>query len=172
MFKLALGKSEDVIGRDAGKLLLEQAGVSYVSEKLSRLNEANKIALLASLFLALSPTFFFFNGIMLTEIVSTFFALAAIYFSINENYLFSGILFGLSFMTRFLQLFTFISLILVFLIHYNKKNTRNGAIYLNSITTTKEYRLITKRAGTSRIHSSFKFFKHCQFLELTKRRVK
>ena len=41
-----------------------------------------KIALLSSIFLALSPTFFFFDGVMLTEIVSTFFA-SAINFYFN-----------------------------------------------------------------------------------------
>ena len=49
LFKLALGKSEEVIGRDAGRLLLEQGGVSYISEKLAKLNEEKKIALLASI---------------------------------------------------------------------------------------------------------------------------
>ena len=49
LFELALAKSNDVIGRDAGKLLLEQAGVSYVSEKLSGLKTAQKTALLASI---------------------------------------------------------------------------------------------------------------------------
>ncbi|TDE13399.1 dehydrogenase [Dyadobacter psychrotolerans] len=49
LFKLALEKSNEVIGRDAGKLLLEQGGVSYISEKLSKLSEEKKIALLASI---------------------------------------------------------------------------------------------------------------------------
>jgi putative membrane-bound dehydrogenase-like protein len=49
LFKLALERSEDVIGRDAGRLLLEQAGVSYITEKLARLNEEKKIALLGSI---------------------------------------------------------------------------------------------------------------------------
>ncbi len=49
LFNLALSKSNEVVGRDAGKLLLEQAGVSYITEKLLRLNEEKKIALLGSL---------------------------------------------------------------------------------------------------------------------------
>ncbi|WP_229254191.1 PVC-type heme-binding CxxCH protein [Dyadobacter sp. NIV53] len=49
LFDLALSKSDEVIGRDAGGLLLEQAGLSYVSEKLETLNDKKKVALLASI---------------------------------------------------------------------------------------------------------------------------
>lgn len=49
LLKLAIEKSDQVIGRDAGRLLLEQAGVSYITEKLLRFNEEKKIALLGSL---------------------------------------------------------------------------------------------------------------------------
>lgn len=82
-----------------------------------------KIGLLAAFFLAISPTFFFFNGIMLTEIASTFFSLLAIYLFIDENYFFSGLLFGIAFMTKFLQFFVFIGII--FALVYNKKNIKN-----------------------------------------------
>ena len=81
-----------------------------------------KTALLASMFLAISPTFFFFNGLMLTEIVSTFFALFALCFFIDKRYIISGIFFGMAFLTRFLQLLVFISLLLVMLFSMNKKN--------------------------------------------------
>lgn len=83
-----------------------------------------KTALLASILLALSPTFFFFSGIMLTETVSAFFALTAIYSLISKRHFISGFFFGLSFTTRFLQLFTFISLVLVYSMH-NKQNVKN-----------------------------------------------
>jgi putative membrane-bound dehydrogenase-like protein len=49
LFKLALDKSDEVIGRDAGRLLLEQAGISFVSQKLTSLNEKQRSALLASI---------------------------------------------------------------------------------------------------------------------------
>jgi putative membrane-bound dehydrogenase-like protein len=49
LLKLALSKSDEVIGRDAGALLLEQAGISYVAQKLAGMNEAKKSALLASI---------------------------------------------------------------------------------------------------------------------------
>ncbi|TLU99597.1 dehydrogenase [Dyadobacter luticola] len=48
LLKMALDKSDEVVGRDAGALLLEQAGISYVTDKLAGLNEAKKSALLAS----------------------------------------------------------------------------------------------------------------------------
>ena len=55
LFDLALAKSNEVIGRDAGALLLEQGGVSYISEKLTSLNDKKKIALLASIQTSGSP---------------------------------------------------------------------------------------------------------------------
>ena len=49
LFQLAIAKSDDVIGRDAGALLLEQAGVTYITEKLGALGNDKKSALLASI---------------------------------------------------------------------------------------------------------------------------
>ncbi|MDP3765722.1 MAG: glycosyltransferase family 39 protein [Nanoarchaeota archaeon] len=83
-----------------------------------------KIGLLASIFLALSPTFFFFNGVMLTEIASTFFSLAAIYSFLNKKHFLSGIFFGTAFMTRFLQLFVLISILLAMIV-YNKNKIKH-----------------------------------------------
>ncbi len=84
-----------------------------------------KIALLASIFLAFSPTFFFFNGVMLTGIVSTFFSLTGIYFFIGRKYIISGLLLGIAFMARFLQLFVFSSALLVALIYLNRVKIEN-----------------------------------------------
>ena len=83
-----------------------------------------KIGLLASIFLVLSPTFFFFNGVMLTEIASTFFSLVAIYSFLNKKHFISGIFFGTAFMTRFLQLFVLISILLAMIV-YNKNKIKN-----------------------------------------------
>ena len=80
-------------------------------------------ALLASLFLALSPTFFFFDGILLTEIVSTFFSLIAVYLVLQKKYFFSGLFFGMAFMARYLQLFAFITILLV--LFFSKNNIKN-----------------------------------------------
>ena len=81
-----------------------------------------KTALLSSILLALSPTFFYFSGIMLTETVSTFFSLTAIYLFIRKKYIISGAFFGTAFMMRFLQLFVFAALILLLFISYERKN--------------------------------------------------
>ena len=81
-----------------------------------------KIGMLAAFFLAISPTFFFFSGIMLTETASTFFALLALYFLIDGKHFFSGISFGLAFMARFLQLFAFAAAVLALI--YNKQNAK------------------------------------------------
>ncbi|MCF2486729.1 PVC-type heme-binding CxxCH protein [Dyadobacter sp. CY347] len=55
LFKMALDKSDEVVGRDAGALLLEQAGISYVTQKLANLNESKKSSLLASIQTVGSP---------------------------------------------------------------------------------------------------------------------
>ena len=49
LFQLAINKSGEVLGRDAGALLLDIAGVSFITDKLSGLNDTKKSALLASL---------------------------------------------------------------------------------------------------------------------------
>lgn len=55
LFRMALDKSDEVVGRDAGALLIEQAGISYVTQKLASLNESKKSALLASIQTVGSP---------------------------------------------------------------------------------------------------------------------
>ena len=84
-----------------------------------------KAAVLSSLFLAFSPAFFFFVGIMLTEIVSTCFVLLGVYFIIKKRYFFSGIFFGLAFMSRFLQLLAFAAVFLLLSVYSRKTKTKN-----------------------------------------------
>lgn len=79
--------------------------------------------MLAAFLLAISPTFFFFNGVMLTEIASTFFALLAIYSLIKGRYFLFGLFFGVAFMARFLQLFAFAGVTLALI--YNRQNTES-----------------------------------------------
>ncbi|QRR04197.1 dehydrogenase [Dyadobacter sandarakinus] len=55
LLKLALDKSDEVIGRDAGSLLLEQAGISYINQKIGTLDDTRKSALLASIQTVGSP---------------------------------------------------------------------------------------------------------------------
>jgi len=83
-----------------------------------------KIALLSSLLLAFSPTFFLFNSILFTGIPSTFFSMLGIYFFIKGRYYLAGMLFGISFMTRFFQILVIIPVYLFFIyLIYKRKAT-------------------------------------------------
>lgn len=76
-----------------------------------------KTALISTFLLGFSSTFFFFNTMTLTGIPSTFFGLYAIYLIIKKKHFLAGILAGISFMTRFLQLWIFI-ILFIFTIKY------------------------------------------------------
>jgi len=80
-----------------------------------------KIAILSALLLAFSPTFFLFNSILFTEIPSTFFSLFGFYLLIKRNYSFSGLFFGLAFMTRFFQILIIVPIYLVLIYSFYKK---------------------------------------------------
>jgi len=113
-----------------------------------------KTGLLASVFLALSPTFFFFNGIMLTETVSTFFSLAAVYFFIEKRYFASGTLLGMAFMTRFIQLLVFIAIALILALA--KKSIKNYTnIFLGFIVTTIPYLILNKILYSNALYPFF-----------------
>lgn len=101
--------------------LLFATGCIYLTYLIAKKTFNNKIALFSALFLAFSPTFYFFSTISLSGIPSLFFALLSIYFFMDKKYFLTGIFSGLAFMTRFLQLFIFI-IILLILILYFKKN--------------------------------------------------
>ena len=108
-----------------GKLisLLFSLGILSLTYIIGKEIFGKRTALLSVFLLALTPTFFFFSKIMLSEIISTFFVLLAVYLFIRKNYLFSGLFFGMAFMTRFLQLIPFLTAIIIFLI-YNKKDKK------------------------------------------------
>ena len=110
---IMLGRIMDILSGSLCILLTYLIGKKIFNEK---------IGLLSSFLLAISPTFFFFSGIMLTEPISTFFSLLAIYLLIKNRHFASGLLFGISFMIRFLQLFAFIGVILALI--YNKKHVK------------------------------------------------
>jgi predicted membrane-bound dolichyl-phosphate-mannose-protein mannosyltransferase len=88
-----------------------------------------KIALLASVFLSLSSTFFVFGNVLHTEIPSAFFVLLGFWFFIRKEYNFSGLFFGLAFMTRFFQIFAFISLFLLLSYFVMKKKESFNALF-------------------------------------------
>lgn len=86
-------------------------GCVYLVYLIARKIFNDKIALISSVFLAFSPTYYFFSGQILSEIPSLFFALLSIYFFFNTKFLISGLFSGISFMTRFLQIFIFVVLL-------------------------------------------------------------
>src|SRR3989338_3872097 len=63
-----------------------------------------RTALLSSILLAFSPTFFLFSSIMFTEIPAAFFVMLGLYFLIKRKYNLAGLVFGIAFMTRFFQI--------------------------------------------------------------------
>ena len=84
-----------------------------------------KEAFYTSLFLAFSPTFFLFNNIPFSEIPSMFFLLLGLYLLIKNQQNFAGFFFGLSFMTRFFQIFIIIPIAISYLyVAYKKKQSR------------------------------------------------
>jgi len=70
-----------------------------------------KIGLLSAFLLAFSPSFLFYSSSVLTGIPSTFFGLVSVYFLIKKKYFLSGLFIGLGFMTRFLQLFVLLPVV-------------------------------------------------------------
>jgi len=103
--------------------LLFASGCVYLTYKIAKKVFNEKIAVLSALFLAFSPTFYFFSTKILSGIPSLFFSLLGVYFFLHKKYFFSGLLLGIAFMTRFLQLFVFIVLFSFLILNFkNKKN--------------------------------------------------
>ena len=92
-----------------------------------------KIAIIASLFLFLSQTFFLFGNILHTEIPSALFVLLGFYFFVKKKYNFSGLFLGIAFMTRFFQIFAFIPLILLLFYLFVKKKEPYKALFYFSL---------------------------------------
>jgi len=109
-----------------GKLLVLLFGVGIIILTYLIAYELfnKKIALLSSLLLTFSPTFFLFSSIMFTGIPSTFFAVLGFYLFIKKHYSLSGLFFGIGFMTRFFQMSVIIPVYLYFIyLVYRKKAT-------------------------------------------------
>jgi len=62
---------------------------------------SEKIALLSSLIIAVSPIFFYLSFHQYTEIPSTFFALLALFLLVQKKYIWSGISVGICFLSKF-----------------------------------------------------------------------
>jgi len=126
------------IGLDAiffGKLLviLFSSGVLILTYLIALDIFDKKVALISSLFLALSSTFFLFNNILHTEIPSTFFVLLGFYLFIKKQYNLSGLFLGIAFMTRFFQIFIFIALSLILFYLFVKKKVPYKVLFYFSL---------------------------------------
>jgi len=111
-----------------------------------------KTALIASVFMAFSPTFFFFTGIMITETVSTFFTLLAVYFIITKRNFLSGLFFGIAFMTRFLQIFAFISVVFYILTQQKDKQKILSKLFLGFAIAVLPYFILNAFLYQNPIH--------------------
>lgn len=131
-FGILVGKILDIVFGSLAIFLAYLIGKEIFNEKTG---------LLAAFFLAISPTFFIFNGIMLTETISTFFSLLAVYFLLKNRHFLSGIFFGVAFMARFLQLFVFLAIL--FALIYNKKDSKAfQGIFLGFLLAISPYLIL------------------------------
>jgi 4-amino-4-deoxy-L-arabinose transferase-like glycosyltransferase len=76
----------------------------------------------ASIFLSITPIFFFFSAIPITDILSLFFALFSLYVFTKEKYILSGVFASIAFLLRFPQGLMFLSLILISIYNTRNKN--------------------------------------------------
>lgn len=76
-------------------------GCIYLTYNLAKKLYNERTALLASILLSFTWTFFFFNARLYTEIPAVFFALCAYYFFLREKHFQTGICTGLAFLAKF-----------------------------------------------------------------------
>ncbi|MBL7055232.1 glycosyltransferase family 39 protein [Candidatus Woesearchaeota archaeon] len=114
-----LGLDSVVFGKILGVLF--GVGCIHVTYLIGRELFDRRVALTAALFLAFTPAFFFFNTKILSAIPSLFFMLLSVYFFINKKYFLTGLFAGISFLTRFLELFVFFVIFILFLIYFSKE---------------------------------------------------
>ncbi len=83
------------------------------------------VALISTIFVCFSETFFLFNNILFSGIVSTFFFLLSFYLYLGKNYKMAGLFAGISIMTRFFQILILIPLFLfmIYKVYKNKEKT-------------------------------------------------
>lgn len=83
-------------------VVLASVGLIYLVYLLAE-KIKNGTGLYAGLFLSITPVFFYFSKIPLSDILSAFFAILALYFFINKRDFISGIFVGIAFLSRFPQ---------------------------------------------------------------------
>lgn len=98
------------------------SGILYLSFILARLLVKDYAALWTMIAIAITPSFFFFSGKIMTELPSLFFVLLGLYFLYKEKVMLAGVLLSFGFLTRYFSLFLIIPLLLFwFAEHRNSK---------------------------------------------------
>lgn len=108
--------------------MLFSLGVVYSTYLVCKKITDEKTSLIASFLIGLTQVFVFFSSKSLSGIPSTFFALIALYMFFNKKYVFSGLLAGTSFLTRFPQGLIFGVLFLVLIYDYVKTKKHQDLI--------------------------------------------
>lgn len=100
-----------------GKLfeLLLSLGSIWLTYLIGKLVFDKSTGILGALFLGFSRTYFYWGNFLLTGIPSTFFSLLAVYYLLRNRNILSGFLFGISFLTRFIQGVVFLCSLLAML---------------------------------------------------------
>jgi 4-amino-4-deoxy-L-arabinose transferase-like glycosyltransferase len=95
----ALGLDPALFGRLFEIILM--LGIVTLTYLLAKEWFNEKVALLSSLIIAISPIFFYLSFHQYTEIPSAFFALLALFLLVRKQYIWSGISVGLCFLSKF-----------------------------------------------------------------------
>lgn len=153
-------------------VLLSLANVLLVYEICKKLH-SKKTAILASVITLLSITTAFYESKGLSEIPAVFFSLLAVKFWIEEKYVKSGVLTGISFAAKFTQGIIFIPLALLLakkpsrMIEYSLSFTAiiisyltiNSIIYQNPLLPFSEASKVIEYSGSWRDFGMLYFFK-------------
>ncbi len=92
-------------------------GLVFFTYKLTNKIFDQNHAIISAFILSITPVFFIYSSLLLTEIPSTFFGIIAFYTFINKRYFYSGIFSGIAFLTRFPQGLIAASIILLIILN-------------------------------------------------------
>lgn len=103
-------------------VVLSSTGLIYLVYVLAqKIKEGSGIW--AGLFLSITPVFFFFSKVPLSDITSTFIAVLSLYFFVNKKDFTAGLFIGVAFLTRFPQGLIIVPILLSLLYReYDKDN--------------------------------------------------
>lgn len=96
--------------------ILLSAGIGYFVYEICNKIFSKRTGIIAVILLLFTPTYFLSTSQLVTGIPSTFFGILAFYLYLNKKYFYTGLFFGLAFMTRFLQLYLFLVIIAILII--------------------------------------------------------